>query len=324
MKTNHIATLVVLLAALGVPPAFSVVARSDVNALVKPAKAWARAEKSKLLASGRAGNRIVAVGEHGVVLLSDDGGIRFRQAGAVPIASTLTAVTFVDEKTGWAVGHWGVVLHTTDGGETWTRQRIHLESDQPLFSVQFSSAREGWAGGLWSLLLKTEDGGATWKEIKLPAPPDGAKADRNLNKIIRTKANTLLIACEGGTVLRSTDNGRNWVYVDVGQKASLWSAVSAPDGTVFAGGLRGALYRSNDDGKSWARLDTKTTASITDLAVNQSGLVAVGLEGLMLQGALGANAFAPTFREDRRALTSVLVNSQGKLVVFSKDGVAQR
>ncbi|WVM93430.1 hypothetical protein ULG90_05695 [Halopseudomonas pachastrellae] len=31
----------------------------------------------------------------------------------------LTAVYFVDDKRGWAVGHDSLILNTTDGGATW-------------------------------------------------------------------------------------------------------------------------------------------------------------------------------------------------------------
>ncbi len=54
-------------------------------------------------------------GERGIVLLSDDAGVSWRQA-KVPVSVSLTAVQFVDAEQGWAVGHLGVVLHTQDGG----------------------------------------------------------------------------------------------------------------------------------------------------------------------------------------------------------------
>ena len=79
------------------------------------------AEHSVLLDVVKTGNRLVAVGERGVVVLSDDGGRTWRQA-SVSTSVTLTSVQFASLKAGWAVGHSGVVVHTEDGGETWTRQ----------------------------------------------------------------------------------------------------------------------------------------------------------------------------------------------------------
>ncbi|MFU0418243.1 WD40/YVTN/BNR-like repeat-containing protein, partial [Acinetobacter baumannii] len=91
-----------------------------------------------LLDATRAGKRVVAVGEHGIVLLSDDEGKTYRQARTVPVSATLSAVSFADEKHGWAVGQWGVILATSDGGETWVKQRMDTAVDQPLFSVVFT------------------------------------------------------------------------------------------------------------------------------------------------------------------------------------------
>jgi len=92
---------------------------------------------------------MVAVGDRGVVLLSDDGGATFRQAKQVPTRATLTTVAFApDGATGWAVGHWRVILNTRDAGETWILQRDDLSVDQPLFTVAVVSPRRVFVGGL--------------------------------------------------------------------------------------------------------------------------------------------------------------------------------
>src|SRR5688500_9530167 len=85
-------------------------------ALSEPALQSAKALGAAMLAVGAAGRRLVAVGERGTVLLSDDAAKRWRQA-KVPVQVTLTAVRFVNDRTGWAVGHLGVILKSDDGGE---------------------------------------------------------------------------------------------------------------------------------------------------------------------------------------------------------------
>lgn len=92
------------------------------DVLDQPARLSERAVSSVLNAVVLAGTRLVAVGERGVVLLSDDNGRSWRQAGSVPVSVALTDVHFVSATHGWAVGHSGVVLHSDDGGETWMRQ----------------------------------------------------------------------------------------------------------------------------------------------------------------------------------------------------------
>jgi photosystem II stability/assembly factor-like uncharacterized protein len=289
---------------------------------ILPAEPTTAATRAMILSSARAGKRIVAVGSHGIVLLSDTDGGDFRQAKSVPVRSTLTAVFFIGEKTGWAVGQWGVVLRTDDAGESWTLQRSDLSVDQPLFSVYFRDKDRGWAVGLWSLLIATVDGGKTWTPVALPPPPGKKKADRNLLKIFANRMGTLFVAAEQGMVLKSYD-GDHWTYVDTGYKGSFWTGIVLNNGTLLVGGLRGTIYRSSDDGRSWREAKTEFRSSITDFAEAGGKVYAAALDGVFLESDNGGATFQGSQREDRIPFTAVSVNSVGKLVKFSKQGVVQ-
>lgn len=286
-----------------------------------PAVRHAYAGEEMLLGVDHAGPRLVAVGDHGVVLLSDDEGRTFRQAQAVPTRATLTAVAFADEKNGWAVGHWGVILHTADGGETWALQRSETNVDRPLFSIRFSDAEHGVAAGLWSLLLATRDGGRTWTPVMLPQPPEGGKADRNLLAVFANGKNTLFIAAERGTVLRSGDGGATWSYLQTGYKGSFWTGCALKDGTLIVGGLRGTIYRSTDDGRTWHPAASGTRSSITHIVDAGDKVVAVGLDGVQLQSVDRGATFTGGQREDGLSLTALSVASGGRIRAYSKRGV---
>ncbi|HEX7907783.1 MAG TPA: YCF48-related protein [Paraburkholderia sp.] len=268
---------------------------------------------------------MVAVGEHGVVLLSDDGGRHFRQAKSVPVSATLTDVSFPDALHGWAVGQWGVLLATGDGGETWHQRRIDTTGDQPFLTVYFSDAQHGWAGGIWSLLLRTDDGGRSWVSVKLPIPPGGTKADRNLFHIFGDHRGGVYIAAERGDVIRSVDGGQTWEYKKTGFTGSLWAGTSTDDGTLVVGGMLGALYRSTDHGDTWARLAVEqdgsmVDSSITDLVSAGNEVRGVGLDGVVLKGDSQSSTFAVTQRPDRASLTAVESGDSG-VVFFSDSGV---
>ena len=96
------------------------VAAAD-SALSRPAVISDRAVRSAMFSMARLGHRLVAAGERGQVIYSDDCAANWRQA-EVPVGVTLTGLHFIDERLGWAVGHGGVVLATRDGGATWKRQ----------------------------------------------------------------------------------------------------------------------------------------------------------------------------------------------------------
>lgn len=293
----------------------------DLTALLlAPAQKRNHAGQEMLLAAARAGKRIVVVGDHGVILLSDDAGRTYRQAQAVPVRATLTAVSFADEQHGWAVGHAGVILTTQDAGENWTLQRSDLKEDRPLFAVHFSDTRHGVAAGLWSLLLTTEDGGRTWTPITLAAPPEGGRADRNLFGLFADAQGALFIAAERGTVLRSQDQGKNWTYLTTGYNGSFWNGCALKDGTLLVAGLRGTIYRSRDGGQSWQAAKTETKNSITQIAEVDGKVVAVGLNGVQLTSTDQGATFTASLREDSLVLTA-LSHAEGKLQVYSKRGV---
>jgi photosystem II stability/assembly factor-like uncharacterized protein len=146
------------------------------------------AQKSSLAARGlltgltRAGKRLVAVGQRGHVLLSDDAGKTWQQAD-VPVSADLVAVCFPNAETGWAVGHDGVVLKSTDAGRTWTRQldgrglgevlvayytrsgdakwlaeaqRFAAQgAENPFLDVWFDDDKSGFVVGAFGLVLRT-------------------------------------------------------------------------------------------------------------------------------------------------------------------------
>ncbi|REE18124.1 photosystem II stability/assembly factor-like uncharacterized protein [Paraburkholderia sp. BL27I4N3] len=291
---------------------------------IRPAERSSAATGVQLLGVAKAGRRLVAVGDHGVVMLSDDDGHSFRQAATVPVDSTLTAVSFSDAHNGWAVGHWGVVIRTVDGGDTWALQRSDTGTDQPLFSVFFKNANEGWAVGLWSLMLHTTDAGATWTAVKLPPPPGSQKADRNLYKIFADSDGALYVACEQGRVIRSTDSGAHWTYAETGYSGSFWTGAALDDGTLLVGGLRGSIFRSSDHGVTWQASKTPFKSSVTDIVQTQDhNVLATSLDGVMLTSIDEGKTFAGKQGANRTALTAVIDPQKGVPVILSDQGVAK-
>lgn len=290
-----------------------------------PADRRAGAAASTLLAVAQAGPRLVAVGERGVVLLSDDGGRQWRQARSVPASGTLTALSFADARHGWAVGHWGLVLHTQDGGETWRIQHQELEQDQPLLAVHFADARRGVAVGLWSRVMVTQDGGARWEPVTLSArhPSEGAGAkplDVNLYSLFPGRDGAVYATAEQGLVLRSRDMGRQWEVLPTGYTGSLWAGVALANGDLLAGGLRGTLLRSTDNGRSWNRVDHPGRSSITGLAQSGAGeVVGAALDGVVLVSKDG-QAFELRQSPSRTGYTGALAPDGGAPVLVSKQG----
>ena len=175
-----------------------------------PAVQAGNATQATMLAAGWAGERVVAVGDHGVVLLSDDQGRQWRQARSVPLSTPLTGVSFVDARHGWAVGHWGAICPPPTAGILAGPAPVERRRPAAVRRALFD-ARQGVAVGLWSLVLTTEDGGKTWTEQPLQAPSGAKRADLNLMGLFADNHSSLYATAEHGQVLRSDDQGRTGV-----------------------------------------------------------------------------------------------------------------
>ena len=176
------------------------------------------------------------MGERGIVLLSDDAGATWRQASSVPQSVTLTAVRFVSTKEGWAAGHLGVILHTQDGGEHWTRQlegtaaaglalyaarklppgheRSKAEDnatllvsdgpDKPFLDLWVALPGEVTAVGAFGVAVRSHDGGKTWESaIESFDDPKGL----HLYRMVRATEASYLVG-EQGMILASRDGSR--------------------------------------------------------------------------------------------------------------------
>lgn len=167
--------------------------------------------------------------------------------------NTLAATAFVNANTGWAVGGQGKILHTTDGGRSWTPQNAGTSAD--LKDVAFASATHGWAVGTGGMILVTTDGGATWRHREAiddtVAPPRPVL--NNLNALAFANAATIVAAGGGRTIVRSTDGGNTWAKVPSGTGSVELNDVKFGDGTTaWAVGASATVLKSSDSGATWA------------------------------------------------------------------------
>ncbi|GLZ86543.1 hypothetical protein Pres01_25940 [Metapseudomonas resinovorans] len=282
----------------------------------EPAMPLAAPQHAPLVAVTLAGERLAAVGGHGVVVLSDDGQA-WRQAKSVPVDGLLTAVSFADAQHGWAVGHGGVLLLSEDGGETWTRQ-ADLEGLPVLLSVWFENPWHGFVTGAYGYAAQTRDGGNSWQRLRVGAEGD----DYHLNQVFPGPNGSLFIVAEMGNAFRSRDGGSSWETLDTGASGSLWTGLGLRDGRVLLAGMSGRVLLSDDQGDSWRELDSGSHEAITSLAQLPDGRVAlVGNGGLVGLSDPGVGRFTATIREDRLNLAALAPQAGGDLLLFGPSGV---
>jgi len=280
-----------------------------------------------LLSIARAGTRLVAVGERGHVLYSDDNGAHWTQA-QVPTRQVLTAVRFVDAQNGWAVGYDKLILRSTDGGESWSVQHADLQNEDgaPLLDLLFTDENTGFAVGAYGAMYSTTDAGKHWEEVSdWLDNPEGY----HLNAIGQTTDGTLFVVGEAGAIFRSHTKGLTWETLASPYEGSLFGVLgTGKSGAVLAFGLRGHIYLSTDSGANWQRVLVQSSAGnpmeyglASGIRTSDGRIFLVGHGGTLLQSKDQGQSFQIEHRADLLSLSQLALAANGNLVIVGQAGV---
>lgn len=288
-------------------------------AMVKPMPAdiLPRTPHSLLLGIENTGEHLIAVGERGAIIASNDG--KDWAQLDVPVRATLTSVAFADPQHGWAAGHDAAIVHTEDGGRTWKLQNFQPELEKPVLSLIALDAQHCFAAGAYGLLLETRDGGQTWASID----SHGFDEDElHLNAIGKLNNGDLFIVGEQGLMALSTDNGVTWEKQASPYEGSFFGVLPRGDKGALVFGLRGNVYISDDarSGK-WTALQTGTVASMFGGAVvDGGGDILVGLNGVII--VIAADGSVKLLRSPAGTpLSDVVPYGEGIFLAVGESGV---
>ncbi|MES2262225.1 MAG: YCF48-related protein [Pseudomonadota bacterium] len=296
--------------------------------LATPSRQSARADKSLLVALAASDNRLVAAGERGIVLYSDNGGAKWQQA-QVPVSVNLAALHFSGAR-GWAVGHDGVVLHSADGGKSWSKQ---LDGN-----------------ALNAMLIDTASKAVERAQARLDAAPNDEIARAALtaasNALEDSKAGAkfgpsrpLLSVwfrdqSEGyavgafGQAIRTTDGGDHWQDMagGIANPDGLHLNYVGPgaNGAVLAAGEGGKIYRSTNGGAGWQTLATGYTGQLYGVVdTGGDSLLAYGFGGNVLRSDDGGKQWKTLPRQTGKSLVAA-VRTAGGLSLVARDGTVLR
>lgn len=243
IRSNHLRTAVAS-AVFGAAAVVSLPAMAEVTdptTVLQPAEIMPLAAQSQLMDVTVAGTRLIAVGDRGHVLTSDDKGETWTQQN-VPARQMLISVDFVDSQNGWAVGHDSIILRTRDGGESWETQHFDPETGQPLYGVLALSESDAWAVGSFGKFFRTTDGGENWEAQDVGITEPGV----HLISMAQLPSGTLVVAGEAGMVAYSTDNGDTWNLGQTAYAGSYFGVLPMGENGVTLFGLRGTARSAAD------------------------------------------------------------------------------
>lgn len=321
------------------------------DVLERPAELQAKAENSVLLSVVRAGTRLVAVGEQGRIVVSNDHGATWTQVPA-PTSVTLTAVHFAGALHGWAVGHSGVVLHSADGGMSWEKQldgrqaaKLHADSvkgsddateeararqryarqllsdgaDKPFLDVFFESPDKGWIVGAYGIAFTTGDGGKQWKSIIA----DVANPRSRHLYSIKPVAGQRYIAGEQGILLLG-EEGHRFSPIDSPYKGSYFGLLAGSDKALVLYGLRGNVFWSGNQGKDWKKVDVGQPITVTaGVRLDNGHLLLADESGRVLHSKDGGQTFKTIPVARPSYVTGIVQAADGGIVLAGARGMTR-
>lgn len=287
--------------------------------LDRPAEMQPKADSAVFLSVVRADKRLVAVGEQGRIVISDDNGASWKQVPS-PTSVTLTAVHFSGARQGWAVGHSGVVLHSGNAGQSWEKQldgvqaaKLHSAgvealggdtpdlpgqqknarqlvadgADKPFLDVFFENENKGWIIGAYGIAFTTNDGGKQWETI---IPGIANPKSRHLYGL-RPVADKHYIVGEQGTLLLG-ESDKRFSALPSPYNGSYFGLIGGRQSEVVLYGLRGNVFWSGNAGRDWKKVDVGSAVTLTAATRLDNGDLLLGDEtGRLLRSTDGGRSF---------------------------------
>ncbi len=288
------------------------------------------AAEALLLDVAAAGERIVAVGERGHIIYSDDQGVKWTQA-QVPVSVSLTAVYFPTDTHGWAVGHGAIILHSSDAGETWKKQFDGNKANQEVIDQSEKSIAT-----LESALESAPESQQEDLEMQLEEAQFGLEDSQFDAEVGPSKPLLDILFLndqEGfavgayGFFFKTEDGGKSWFNVsdriDNKDGFHLNAIAQVTGGSIFIAGEAGLVFRSNDNGDSWVSLDSPYDGSFfgTSGTGNVNEVLVFGLRGNLYRSIdLGAN-WIRIDSDNEATLIAAKDDADGIITVVGNSGI---
>jgi photosystem II stability/assembly factor-like uncharacterized protein len=171
---------------------------------------------------------------------------------------SLNKVVLLDADHGLAVGSYGTVVRTTNGGQLWAG--VPSGTVKTLRALEQVTASQVVAVGDSGTILRSEDRGEHWISLD-------PLTHHRLNEISVISSGTGIAVGDSGTVLRTSDGGRHWSSLPELGGAQLHAAHMFSDSVILAaGGGPGWIFRSSDGGQSWSQTIIDTLGEITSFS----------------------------------------------------------
>lgn len=239
------------------------------------------------------GPRAIAVGQMGLLLVRDGQG-PWRQLPS-QTSERLMAVDMNARGLAVAVGSFGTVLRSADGGASWVKANpdwgpmfaadtatLGDDFHPHLYGVKVGEDGSVVMAGELSIVMRSAYAGEDWRLSFRGANAEG-RADPSLFGLDIRGDGVGYAVGQSGLVLKTQDAGASWQPIHSGSNAILLSVKAGADRRVLITGMR-EMLQSENDGLSWRRLGGAdlSTAWYSAIATPANAVLVVGQGGSIL------------------------------------------
>ena len=179
----------------------------------------------------------------------------------------LHSVYFLNQNHGWVAGSGGVLLETSDGGQTW--RKLYTLTKDALRDIYFADEKNGWLlcdrdslkvttnDAPRAYLLKTSDGGLSWRRVNL----GGADVNARFAHAVFANAERGWVFGESGVVLVTNDGGAHWTQQALPTRHLLLGGAFIDGTRGWLVGAGATILQTSDGGMSWHAGEVRAGAS---------------------------------------------------------------
>lgn len=182
-------------------------------------------------------------------------------------------IWFLNSMTGFAVGPFGNLAYSADGGKTWVPWLDHIDNPNfyDLNAIGTAGNRLYIVGEQGSVYLYDPNGK---QFVARPTPYSGSLFG------LTGDAKTLLVYGLRGSIFRSTDQGKTWTKSVNENSSTIMSGTELPDGRFVLVTVDGVVLVSSDSGVSFQTDSSFQNEKLSGVADGGKDLVMTSLNGI--------------------------------------------
>lgn len=190
----------------------------------------------------------------------------------------LMDIWFQDSNHGWAVGAFGALLATENGGQTWARQQGAIDNPDEFHLNTINGDGKGrvFIAGEGGVMYRSLDGGRSWESLETFYEGSWFGA------LYSAPGDVLLVFGLRGNLYRSLDFGNSWLPVNTDSNITLAGGYASASGKIALVGGVGTLLRSDDGGESFKRSMMANRLSLSSALYSGDRLILTGQGGVRL------------------------------------------